>query len=78
MHARWAIFLKQFHYVFNYKLGVQNTVANTLSRQLLLLHTLQIELLGFESLKDQYVDDFDFKYYWDKCTNHEPVKDFQI
>lgn len=54
MHAYWAIFLEQFHYVFNYKLGPQNTIVDALSQQLLLLNILQTDLIGFESLKDQY------------------------
>lgn len=32
MHARWAIFLQKFNFIFHYKRGKQNIVADALSR----------------------------------------------
>lgn len=66
----------QFPYVFNYKPRSQNTVVDALSRQLLLLTLLQAELIGFDSLKDQYADDPNFQDYWNKCSMHEPTSDY--
>ncbi|RDX95732.1 Retrovirus-related Pol polyprotein from transposon gypsy, partial [Mucuna pruriens] len=60
-HAKWVEFLKQFPYVIKHKQGKANIVANALSRRHALLAMLEKKLLDFESLKDLYVTDVDFK-----------------
>lgn len=78
MHAWWTVFLEQFHYFFQHKPGFQNFATDALSRQLLLLTTLKIELVAFDSLKDLYVEDLDFAETWTKCLRHEPMGDYSI
>ena len=60
-----------FNYGFDFKFGNKNQVPDALSRQTELLMTLKIELQGFDYLKEQYVNDFDFVETWEKCTIHE-------
>ncbi|RDX80273.1 hypothetical protein CR513_39199, partial [Mucuna pruriens] len=44
----------------DYKNCKENIVANALSRRYALLTSLQTKLLGFEIIKDLYVNDSDF------------------
>ncbi|RDY02850.1 hypothetical protein CR513_13650, partial [Mucuna pruriens] len=46
-----------------------NIMANTLSRRHVLLAMLETKLLGFESLKDMYMGDDDFKKAYELCAN---------
>ncbi|XP_074298949.1 uncharacterized protein LOC141629936 [Silene latifolia] len=59
-HAKWVEFLQSFHFSSKYKEGKSNVVADALSRRHSLLTTLEVRLLGFETLKNYYQDDDDF------------------
>ena len=49
-HAKWVEFLQSFHFSSKYKDGKSNVVADALSRRYTLLATLDVRLLGFETL----------------------------
>ncbi|RDX96092.1 Retrovirus-related Pol polyprotein from transposon 17.6, partial [Mucuna pruriens] len=68
-HAKWVEFLEKFPYVIKHKQGKANIVANALSRRHALLAMLETKLLGFESLKNLYVGDDDFKKAYESCAN---------
>ena len=67
-HAKWVEFLQSFHFFSKYKDGRSNVVADALSRRYTLLATLDVHLLGFETLKDSYHDDIDFGVAFERCT----------
>ncbi|RDY05239.1 hypothetical protein CR513_10944, partial [Mucuna pruriens] len=67
-HSKWIKFLEQFPYVIKHKQGKVNIVADALSRRHTLLTMLEAKLLGFEILKDLYMDDNDFKEAYDHCV----------
>ena len=67
-HAKWVEFLQSFHFSSKYKDGKSNVVADALSRRYTLLATLDVRLLGFETLKDYYHDDGDFGVAFEKCA----------
>lgn len=56
-HASWVSFLGQFNYSIKHKVGVQNKVADALSRKASLLSTVYVEVKGFEAFKDRYKED---------------------
>ena len=56
-HAKWVEFIEAFPYVIKYKQGKENVVADTLSRSYALISTLNAKLLGFEYIKELYVND---------------------
>jgi len=66
-HAKWIEFLESFPYVIKYKQGKENVVADALSRRHALLSTLDAKLLGFEFMKELYVDDADFCNVYAAC-----------
>lgn len=76
MHARWTTFLQKFPFQLVHKSGVQNKVADSLSRRAALLTMLRSELIGFEKLKEQYADGEDFADAWSKVQNRQAAGEF--
>ncbi|KAF7839273.1 Transposon Ty3-G Gag-Pol polyprotein [Senna tora] len=68
-HARWVEFIETFPYVIQYKQGKENVVADALSRRYALISTLSAKFLGFEHLKDLYMNDPDFGNVFGECEN---------
>ena len=66
-HARWSEFIESFPYVIKYKQGKDNIVADALSQRYALLSTLDAKLLGFEHIKELYVNDQDFGNVFNAC-----------
>ena len=50
-------FIEIFPYVIKYKQGKENIVVDALSRRYALVSTLNAKLLGFEYVKELYVND---------------------
>ena len=53
--------------MIKYKQGKENVVANALSHMYALIATLDAKLLGFECIKELYVDDDDFRDIFNAC-----------
>ncbi|KAF7820712.1 putative gag-pol polyprotein [Senna tora] len=68
-HARWVDFIEMFLYVIQYKQIKKNVVANALSRRYALISTLSAKFLGFEHLKELYMNDRDFGNVFGECEN---------
>ncbi|XP_071704931.1 uncharacterized protein [Rutidosis leptorrhynchoides] len=66
-HARWVEVLQSYSFVIKHKAGKHNQVADALSRRHLLLSTLHVKIMGFDTWKSLYSDDTDFKDIWLKC-----------
>jgi predicted nucleotidyltransferase len=61
-------FIETFPYVIRYKQVTENVVADALSRSYVLLTSLSAKLLGFEYIKDVYVNDLDFSSIYESCN----------
>ncbi|XP_020682380.1 uncharacterized protein LOC110099531 [Dendrobium catenatum] len=61
MHARWIIFLQKFTFVLKHKNGIQNRVADALSRRVALLTKLETEFNGLTGLQELYPKDEFFR-----------------
>ncbi|KAK9951472.1 hypothetical protein M0R45_006913 [Rubus argutus] len=59
-HAKWVEFLQQYTFVLKHKSGVENKAADALSRKNSLLHTMSVEVIGFDNLKEEYMSCPDF------------------
>ena len=53
-------FLQAYNFSIKHEKGLQNLVADALSRKYSILTSMQVKVMGFEVLKDLYVDDYDF------------------
>jgi hypothetical protein len=62
-------FCKPFSFSIKHKAGKLNQVADALSRRHSLLNTMQVQVVGFEVVKQLYKDDPDFGCAWKKCSN---------
>lgn len=51
-HARQNTSLEEFSFILHHKLGVHNNMADALNRRQTLLTSIQIEVLGFENMKE--------------------------
>jgi hypothetical protein len=60
-HAKWVEFIESFPYVIKHKKGKENIIADALYRRYTLLNELDCKIFGLETIKDQYVNDADFK-----------------
>ena len=52
MHARWLAYIEKFPYKLFHKSGQQNRVADALSRQVAVMRTLNLEIIGFKNLTE--------------------------
>jgi hypothetical protein len=79
-HARWFDYLQQFTFVLKHKAGVENRVADALSRKALLLQNLAVTVPCFADLPATYRLDPDFgPVYLRLCAQpHPPDTDFHI
>ncbi|KAI3515986.1 hypothetical protein L1887_14893 [Cichorium endivia] len=67
-HAKCVQFFQSFHFSSEYKDGKSNVVVDALSRRYTLLATLDVHLLGFETLKNYHESNVDFGDLYLKCA----------
>nr|CAD1832991.1 unnamed protein product [Ananas comosus var. bracteatus] len=68
-HAKWVEFLQVYTFHIKHKAGKQNKVADALNQRYTLLLTMQVQVLGFEVLKELYEDDSYFGKVWKDCSS---------
>jgi hypothetical protein len=68
-HAKWVEYMQNFTFVIKHISGTANKVVDALSRKCLILQEFRVKTLGFDSLKDMYRDDPDFKDAYEACEN---------
>ena len=59
-HVKWVEFLQRFTFVLKHISGQSNKVVDALSRRLLIVQENQIQVLGFEHLRDLHEIDVVF------------------
>jgi len=69
-HARWSEFIESFPYIIMYKKGNDNVVADALSRRCMLMTKLEVDIVGFEHIKDLYEHDPFFATPFTNCKHH--------
>ena len=47
-HGRWVEFISEYSFMLKHKSRVENKIADALSRIGCLLHTMRVEVLGFD------------------------------
>jgi hypothetical protein len=56
-HAKWSEFIESFPYVIKYINGKENVVVDALSCKCMLVTQLELNVIGFEHIKDLYAND---------------------
>jgi len=79
-HARWIEYISEYSFVLKHKSGVENKVADALSRIGCILQTMRVEVLGFDKLKGTYTSypDFSLIYLDLSAGNRNRHVDFII
>lgn len=54
MCAKWVEFLQEYTFVLKHQAGVDNKVADALSRKIALMQSMSVTVTGFERMKDEY------------------------
>jgi hypothetical protein len=68
-HTKWVEFMQHFTFIIKHISRTANKVVDVLSRKCLILQEFHVKTLGFDSLKDVYIDDLDFKDTYEACEN---------
>jgi hypothetical protein len=63
-------FMQKITFVLKHIYGTANKVVDALIMKCLILQEFRVKTLGFDSLKDMYRDDSDFKDTYEECENH--------
>ena len=77
-HAKWSEFIESFPYVIKYIKGKENVVADALSRICTLVTKLELNVIGFEHIKDLYANDPSFAPHYAKCLTHTSWEQYYI
>ncbi|RVW97795.1 Retrovirus-related Pol polyprotein from transposon 297 [Vitis vinifera] len=79
-HVKWSSFLQLFTFNLRHCAGIENKVADALSRKTLLLVNMSTTTIGFEELKHCYDNDADFGDVYSSLLSGSKVTciDFQI
>ena len=77
-HAKWVEFLNEFSFVINHRSGIENKVADALSRLTVTLHRMSAYVIGFDRLKNEYsaCPNFDIIYNEVSNGNRQEYLDF--
>jgi hypothetical protein len=76
--AKWVEFIESFPYIIKHKNEKYNVVTDALSRRYTMLSQLDFKIIGFQTVKDQYVDDVGCKDAFADCINGKPWGKFHI
>jgi hypothetical protein len=76
--AKWVEFIVSFPYIIKHKKGIDNVVADALSRKNVLFTQLDIKVPGLESLCDLYATAHDFSAPYSMCTGGEAWDKYHI
>eukprot|EP00257_Ricinus_communis_P022642 XP_015582433.1 uncharacterized protein LOC107262252 [Ricinus communis] len=71
-------FIEIFPYVIKYKNGKDNVVVDALLRRYALHNTLDSKVLGFEYIKELYVEDVDFVKVYSTCIDGNAFDAFYV
>jgi len=62
-HSKWAEFVQDYIFVLKHKTRVENTVADVLSRRVMIFVAMSAEMTEFERLGEKYESCPDFEKY---------------
>ncbi|KAK8918413.1 hypothetical protein KSP39_PZI022006 [Platanthera zijinensis] len=72
-HAKWISYLQEYTFIIKHLKGTLNRVADALSRVTLLLNTMEVSVIGFDRIKDEYIHCPDFKDIYFAAKDNSPT-----
>ncbi|KAF5470834.1 hypothetical protein F2P56_011322 [Juglans regia] len=60
-HGRWVEYLQAYSFALKHRKGVENQAADALSRRISFLSIMNVKVIGFERLKEEYESCLDFR-----------------
>ena len=66
-HSKWVEFLECHTFVLKHRTRKSNKVVDALSRRMMFLNTLSVEIVSLESMKELYKKDAYFAEAWGAC-----------
>ena len=69
IYAKLVEFIETFPYIIKYKQGKKNIVVDALLRRYVFLNTMNTRLLGFEYVKELYVNYYNFTKIYNTCEH---------
>ncbi|KAK8947266.1 hypothetical protein KSP39_PZI006860 [Platanthera zijinensis] len=72
-HAKWVSYLQEYTFIIKHLKGTLNRVADALSRVTLLLSTLEVKVVGFDRIKDEYAHCPDFRDIYFATQENQPT-----
>ena len=77
-HAKWSEFIESFPYVIKYIKVKEKIVADALSHICMLVTQLELDVIGFEHIKDLYEHDATFATPYAKCLSNTSWERYYI
>jgi hypothetical protein len=68
-NTKWVEYLQNFTFVLKHISGQSNKVADALRGRTLVIQEIQIQVTGFDFMKELYAEDADFKEDFEACKN---------
>ncbi|KAM2088669.1 hypothetical protein ACFX1T_032717 [Malus domestica] len=68
-HVKWSEYLQIFTFVLRHRPGIDNKAADALSRVATILHTMTVEVTGFDRIKAEYSSCPDFGIIFHEVSN---------
>ena len=68
-HVKWVEYLQNSNFVIKHISGQSNKIADALSKRTLIMQENQVQITVFDSMKELYEDDVDFKEAFEACKN---------
>ncbi|CAL8993728.1 unnamed protein product [Prunus brigantina] len=68
-HVKWSEYLQIFTFVLRHRPGIDNKVADALSRVTTILHTMTVQVTGFDRIKAEYSSCPDFGIIFHEVSN---------
>ena len=77
-HGKWVSFLQEYTFVIKHKAGTKNKAADALSRLVLVLTSISVQVVAFDLLKKDYSSCKDFSIVYSNLAagQHVDYSDF--
>jgi hypothetical protein len=66
-HSKWVELLQSYSFVLKHTYGKSNKVVDPLSRRIIFLNTLSVEVVSFACMKELYAEETYFAEAWKVC-----------